>query len=279
MLKDDVVTPIQAARAVLAALERGPALAVVTAIDGPAAGRRLLLDEAGTRRGSLGAPALDDAALAHARRALETGGTATVTVRLPTGVVRLFAEAHRPPDELLVVGAGHIAVPLAEMGVRLGFRVTVLDDREAFATPDRFPDAARVLRTDFTDPFREVEIGARTQIVLVTRAHKYDFDCLRRLVALDVTPAYVGMIGSRRRVRAAFQALLDAGVPRDRLSAVRAPVGLDLGAETPEEIAVSVAAELILLRRRGAQAREAAVLSGTERVLERLRPEPAVDHG
>lgn len=279
MLKDDVVTPIQAARAVLAALERGPALAVVTAIDGPAAGRRLLLDEAGTRRGSLGDPALDDAALAHARRALETGGTATVTVRLPTGVVRLFAEAHRPPDELLVVGAGHIAVPLAEMGVRLGFRVTVLDDREEFATPDRFPDAARVLRTDFTDPFREVEIGAWTHIVLVTRAHKYDFDCLRRLVALDVTPAYVGMIGSRRRVRAAFQALLDAGVPRDRLSAVRAPVGLDLGAETPEEIAVSVAAELILLRRRGAQAREAAVLSGTERVLERLRPEPAVDHG
>lgn len=279
MLNDDAVSPLKAARAVLAALERGPALAVVTALEGPAAGRRLLLDATGRRRGSLGDPALDDAAIAHARRALGTGAAATVTVHLPVGEVRLFAEAYRPPDDLLVVGAGHVAVPLAELGVRLGFRVTVLDDREEFATPERFPDAARVLRTDFADPFREVEIGPNTHVVLVTRAHKYDFDCLRRLVALDVPPAYVGMIGSRRRVRAAFQALLDAGVPRERLASVRAPVGLDIGAETPEEIAVSVAAELILLRRRGADACEAAVLSGAERVLDRLLPEPATDHG
>jgi xanthine dehydrogenase accessory factor len=126
---------------------------------------------------------------------------------------------------------------------------------------------------NFADPFRGLAIGPRTYIVLVTRAHRYDFDCLKQLIELEAEPRYIGMIGSRRRVRAAFHALLEAGIPRERLARVRAPLGLDIGAETPEEIAVSIAAELIAVRRGGSAL--VASLSARENVLERLLPETA----
>lgn len=272
------VTAFDAAAAALAAHEGGPAVAVVTVLDGAGAGRRLLVRATGEHRGALGAPELDRAGLDLARRTLAAGdggarGQPRVeTVELAEGAVRLYVEVHEPPDELLIVGAGHISVPLARLGVLLGFRVRVLDDREDFATPDRFPGAAEVRRMDFADPFRDVPIGPRTHVLLVTRAHRYDFDCLRRLLASELAPRYIGVIGSRRRIRAAFQALLDAGVPRERLAGVRAPVGLDIGAETPDEIAVSIAAELILVRRANGRERVPIPLWARERVVERLLP-------
>lgn len=281
----DVVTAADAARAALAAYEGGPAVAVALRLDDGGAARRLLVLETGEVRGSLGAAELDARAVEHARAAISGGrtGAEVVTVDEGTAVAvdagpasasgpRIYIEVHRAPEELVVVGAGHIAVPLARLGVLLGYRVTVLDDREDFATPARFPEEATVRRMDFADPFRDVPIGPRSHVLLVTRAHRYDFDCLQRLLTRDPLPRYIGMIGSRRRVRAAFQALLDVGVPRSRLAMVSAPVGLDIGAETPEEIAVSIAAELVALRR-GAGAGGESSLSAKERVLDRLLPE------
>lgn len=266
---------VEAARAALAAAEGGDAVAtaLLVAVEPPDAlplGARLLLTEAGEHRGTLGALSLDAAAIRLAREALAGAGAAAHELSLDGVRATVYVEAQRPPDELFVVGAGHIAVPLARLGAMLGFRVTVLDDREEFATEARFPSAARVLRTDFANPFRGVRLGARSYVVLVTRAHSYDFDCLSRLIAAEPQPRYVGMIGSRRRVRAAFGALLDAGVPRERLARVSAPVGLDIGAETPEEIAVSIAAELVQVRRGGGAA---GTMGARERVLERLLPE------
>lgn len=255
----DVVTAADAARAALTAYEGGPAVAVVLQLDGPDAGRRLLVLETGEARGSLGSPTLDAQAASLARQALgvraATGGAEVVEV---AEGARLYVEVHVAPEELVIVGAGHIAVPLARLGVMLGYRVTVLDDREEFAMPARFPEEATVLRMDFGDPFRGVAIGPRTHVLLVTRAHKYDFDCLKHLLTRDPLPRYIGMIGSRRRVRATFQALLEAGIPRERVARVSAPVGLDIGAETPEEIAVSIAAELVAVRRMGVGAAGAA---------------------
>lgn len=334
------LSAVAAARAVSATAAGGDAVAVVTIVAGPGAGRRLLVRESGGEpdggrgvvTGSLGSVALDSAARALGLRALVTGGTLLETIpegdssrsapaqssgalgvtaepRSPSAFLRaspnaqgqgagapvavtLYAEAHHPPEELVIVGAGHISVPLAELGVRLGYRVVILDDREEFATTERFPAAATVLRTDFADPFRAVRIRERSHVVLVTRAHKYDYDCLLRLLAADVAPRYIGMIGSRRRVRATFLALLEAGVPRERIGLVRAPVGLEIGAETPEEIAVSVAAELIMLRRGVLDAaedttaggdkprtiNEPRAISDRERVLERLLPDRASTH-
>lgn len=271
------LTAAAAAELLVAAAASGTAVAEVLAVDGPAAGLRVLVDRGGIRHGTFGDGLLDDAALDMAAESLETGDPCMRSVQTAHGERTLFAVAHRPAERLVVVGAGHIAVPLAELGVRLGFAVTVLDDREEFATSDRFPGEARVVRCDFeADPFAGVRIDARTYVALVTRGHRWDFDCLQRLLAADARPRYIGMIGSRRRVRAALSALLAAGVERARLASVRAPIGLEIGAETPEEIAIAIAAEMIAVRR-GASIE---TLTARERVLERLLPrESEQTHG
>ncbi len=292
MSGDARMGPVEAAGAVLDALAAGEAVTVATLVSAtaPGAGRpgdRLVVRERGADpapagdgvevTGTLGSAALDAAATDVARAALAGGEPATHELVVGGETVRVFVEAHLPSDELLVVGAGHIGVPLARLGALLGFRVTVLDDREEFADQARFPEAARVVRAELeppADPFESVRLGARSYVVLVTRAHRYDYDCLSRLLAPGRPPLrYLGMIGSRRRVRAAFEALLAEGFPRERLARVHAPIGLDIGAETPEEIAVSIAAELVRVRR-GHQG-STAPRSEQERVLERLIREDA----
>ena len=271
------ITAAAAARAAVTARTGGRAVAVVMATEGPAAGRRMLVFGLEEATGSLGAgDALDDAARSLGAEVLARGGAVSRMVAAAGEEVLLYAESHRRTTRLFVVGAGHIAVPLAELGVLLGLEVVVLDDREEFATTDRFPAAASVRRVDFEDPFRDAAPGAEDVVVLVTRAHKYDFDCLSRLVREPPLPRYIGMVGSRRRVRAAFTALLEAGVPRDRLAAVHAPIGLAIGAETPAEIAVAIAAEIVALLR-GVE--PAGSLRGTEDVLGRLMPEEGATDG
>jgi xanthine dehydrogenase accessory factor len=254
----------EAARAALDARAGGRAAAVVSRCDEGGDGRRLLVYAPDDCRGTLGDPVLDAAGRALGAELLGRDGDAAGTVE--AGDATLYGEAHRRPATLFVVGAGHIALPLARIGALVGFRVVVLDDREDFATGERFPEAAEVVRLDFEEPFGDVTVTAADFVVLVTRAHRYDFDCLVRLVEAPEQPRYIGMVGSRRRVRAAFRALLEAGVPRDRLEGVHAPIGLDIGAETPEEIAVSIVAELVTIRRGGT----GGSLRDRERVIDRL---------
>lgn len=236
----------------------------------PFQGRRMLVvvdpDGGEHRHGSLGSAELDDEGCARARQAVDDP-------RHQDGIVTLegadvYMEMRRPVQDLVIVGAGHIARPMARTGADLGYRVWVLDDRPDFATRERFPDAYRVLQADFSHPFRDIPIHAGTHILLVTRGHKYDYDCLVQVLRRDPAPAYIGMIGSRRRVRATFTQLLDDGIPRERLREIHAPVGLDIGAETPEEIAVAVAAELVKVRRGGS----GASLRDLESVAERFFP-------
>ena len=268
--------PLAAAEAVRlarVALEGGEPMASVTVIEWrPSAGSAVLA--AGTHlavwadrsRGTLGDARLDARAVELARRAL-AGPDRVASHELETdaGVCVIYVEPLRPPPGLVIVGAGHIARPLCTAGALLGFRVTVLDDRPGFATRERFPEAAEVRRADFADPFRGVPIGPQTYLVLVTRGHKYDFEALRDVLRRPELPAYVGMVGSRRRTRAALEQLAREGIDAERIAAVRAPVGLDVRAETPEEIAVAIAAELVLLRRGGT----GRPLRETERVFER----------
>jgi|GEM_PF-194113 len=230
------------------------------------------VDEAEPRvYGALADPALDSTArqvLSEALRAGEGGGLRPLPAG--EGSVEVYLEIRDPVQELVVVGAGHIALPLVRIGAMLGLRVIVLDDRPEFARAERFPDATRVMRADFDDPFADVPIHPGSHVILVTRGHKYDYQCLVHLLRGSARPGYVGMIGSRRRVRATFVQLLDEGISRDRLAWIHAPVGLDLHAETPEEIAVAVAAELVKIRRGGS----GASLRDVERVAERFFEDP-----
>jgi xanthine dehydrogenase accessory factor len=265
----------EGAELLLATAESGgtaAAVVVVRAGDAGLLGGRLVIahdpDGGETVRGSLGTAPLDAAAADLLREAIGTLRTRDGLRELTAGdmTVELYLEVRRPVQELIVVGAGHIAQPMAHIGALLGFRVTVLDDRPDFATRERFPDADRLVQANFSDPFADVRLHERTHILLVTRGHKYDYDCLVRALRTDPRPAYIGMIGSRRRVRATYEKLVEEGFGRDLIDRIHAPVGLDVGAETPEEIAIAVAAELVMLRRGGT----GVPLKDVERIAERF---------
>ncbi len=222
--------------------------------------------------GSFLDPTADAAARNLAREALAGPGAVSASRTLPLregGEMDVFLELHHPQPEMVIVGAGHVAQPLCTLGSLLGLRIRVLDDRPLFATAERFPEAEEVRKVDFSDAFAGLALHPWSHVVLVTRGHRYDFECLRQVLLRDTLPGYIGMIGSRRRVRATFQALLEEGVPREALRRIHAPIGLDIRGETPAEIAVAVAAEVVH-HWRGGTARP---LSETEAVLDRLLPD------
>jgi xanthine dehydrogenase accessory factor len=253
--------------AVLEASRGGPPVAVATVMRAPEAsiaraGAKLLVKSDGTRTGSIGGGPLEDAALAGCREALtmrpreyvqsvhyQADGTQVARQEAGEGTVELMIEVIESPATLLIVGGGHVGRSIATIAAEAGFSVAVLDDREAFANAERFPMADRVICGDFIEELRRFPIDASTYIVCVTRGHKQDELSLREVAASPA--AYVGMIGSVRRVSTVLTHLAREGVPRDALDRVHTPIGLDIGAETPEEIAVSIVAELVLVRRGG----------------------------
>ena len=174
----------------------------------------------------------------------------TVEVEWQGAALKVFIDPIYPEARLIIMGGGHIALPLVSIGKMLNYEVIVLDDRIDFANSARFPQAAQVICRDFETGIREVSFDANTYVVIVTRGHRHDKTCLS-LVLTQGIPAYVGMIGSRRKVEALFQELRQTGFSEEELNRVYAPIGLDLGAQSPEEIAVSIMAEIIMVSRYG----------------------------
>jgi xanthine dehydrogenase accessory factor len=168
-------------------------------------------------------------------------------VQTSAGEVELFYEYVSGGSTLVIVGAGHIAQPLSRLAKLLGFRIVVLDDRPEFASSERFPDADRVIAEPLASALDRLDLSEETMVVLVTRGHRFDEFCLRRL--LDSPALYLGMLGSKRRVRAVFSSLLADGYTEKQLERVWAPIGIDIGARSPVEIAVSIVAELVAVKR------------------------------
>jgi xanthine dehydrogenase accessory factor len=160
---------------------------------------------------------------------------------------RCLVEPFYPESRLIVLGGGHIALPLVEFAHKTGFSVTVVDDRYAFANRERFPLAREVICGDFEGSIEKLRITGSDFVVIITRGHRHDVDCLRRLAQKPT--AYLGMIGSKRRVQIVKEQMLKEGVKEDVLERLKAPIGLDIGAETPEEIAVSILSEVIREKR------------------------------
>lgn len=164
--------------------------------------------------------------------------------------VRIAIELIRPQPCLVICGAGHIARALAQLGIVLGFRSIVIDDRAEFANRDYFPHSSIELKAEaFEKAINSINISANMSIVIVTRGHKYDEDCLRLLLGSKAN--YIGMIGSRRRVSVVKEKLLQEGFSLEQLLKMYAPIGLDIAAKTPEEIALTILAEVVLVRNRG----------------------------
>lgn len=173
----------------------------------------------------------------------ETGNPQFVFSEEETTLVEPFFSKPR----LIILGGGHIAKPLAEFGAKVGFSVIVVDDRPSFANPARFPEADEVICESFEKCFSRLNIRKSDFVVIVTRGHRHDGICLRN--TLDCNPAYMGMIGSKRRVKAMKEELLNEGYPKELIDSVNSPIGLDIGAVTPDEIAISIIAQVISFRR------------------------------
>ena len=163
------------------------------------------------------------------------------------GQMDVHIDPLEPTPHLYIVGAGHVGWHLGGMAAGAGFRVHVVDDREKFANRERFPDALEVIAAPIPEWLHEAALLPSAFVVVVTRGHTHDLDAMRALVARDLR--YLGLIGSRAKVRRIYDMLLAEGLPAECLARVHAPIGLDIGAVTPSEIAVSILAELIAVRR------------------------------
>lgn len=162
---------------------------------------------------------------------------------------RIFWDRMVKENKAIVFGGGHISQPLVQILGMLHFNVTVIDDRIEFANQARFPSAGKVICQNFTHVFDQIKIDQDTAVIIVTRGHRYDLDCLRATIGYDAK--YWGMIGSKRRVKEILNLLREEGAPEEKLRRLRSPIGLAIKAETPEEIAVSIAAEVICVFRGG----------------------------
>jgi xanthine dehydrogenase accessory factor len=220
---------------------------------------KMLVRDDGSIVGTIGGGCVEAEVWQAAREVMESERSRTLTFDLnqdpkyDTGLVcggtlEIFVEPILPPADLYIFGAGHVAASLYQVARIAGFDITVVDDREAYANHERFPEARQVIAEDFDKAAAQLTPGESSYIVIVTRGHRDDMRMLRWAVQ---TPArYVGMIGSKRKTIAIFKELQAEGVPAHLFDRVHAPVGLDIGAITPEEIAVSITAELIAKRRK-----------------------------
>ena len=246
----------------LDAVTRNETVALATIVKnqgaaGPAVGAKLVVWADGRTIGSFGDPVLEEEVSRDALAALAAGASVSLIypkVGLRTrraeeqALFEIFIEVV-PAPRLVVVGGGHIGYFVARLGKMAGFQITVVDDREDFANAERFPEADTILNTDYIEALHSFDIDENTYFVLVTRGHKQDELSLREVI--DSEAGYIGMIGSRRRVGAVLKHLHQEGVSLEKLQRIRTPIGLDIGAETPEEIAVCIVAELIMTRRGG----------------------------
>lgn len=213
-------------------------------------GQKAIVFQDGAIEGSLGSTQLDSNLAGPVQKAFKENKSQVAEMEAG---VKVFLNIISPGAELILCGAGHIAIPLARFARQLGFRVTVIDDRSDFASPSRFPNC-NVIAEDFTIALRDYNFSPATYAVVITRGHEHDADCLIEI--LRKKTAYVGLIGSRRRVRFVLEMLAEKGFSQTKLKDVFTPIGLPIGAESPEEIALSIVSELVCVRRKGpAQAR------------------------
>jgi xanthine dehydrogenase accessory factor len=245
------------------ALDRGEDAALVTIVSAQGStpqrvGAKMLVFADGRTVGTIGGGCYENDAFWKAKEALQsrkpllikydlTDDFAQETGLICGGNMQVYIEPLESTPHLHVIGAGHVGYHLAKLAHTIGFKIHVLDDREKFASRDRFPEATDVTVDSIPDWLHKAVIPSNAYVVIVTRGHTHDLDALRALAARDLR--YLGLIGSKAKVKRIYDALLAEGMPPECLQRVHAPVGLDIGAVSPEEIAVAILAELIAVRR------------------------------
>ena len=250
----------QLTRALARVLEEGAVAVLATVVEASrAVGAKVLFEDEGRRAGTSGDAALD-AALEEQARAFAASHAEARTVRVEEFApsleewrgARVMFERVEPEPRVVVCGAGHVGASLARLAHAVGYRVTLIDDRAEFVARERFrgEDIELVAASGWAQTLMEVVgTGRGVYVAVVTRGHNEDEECMRAVLA--ARPEYVGMIGSRRRTNIVLARLRESGVGEELLKEVRAPVGLSIGAVTPEEVALSILAEIVAHRRGG----------------------------
>ena len=250
-LIDPVYEPSQYesyARQIDAAYDGGPPVAMASLIRAAGGsslhtGAKVFIHEGGFTEGTLGDPRMDRAAAQKAQELMVHGRCEFVTTE---DGAEYFIEAYTTPPRLVICGGGHVSKAIAPLAKTLGFHVFITDDREEFANEERFPEADRVVALKPEDALPKLPINANTFIVVATRGHRYDNVALE---AAARTPAkYVGLMGSKRKTILIYEDLVRMGLPVERIREIRSPIGLDIHARTPQEIAVSIMAEALMFR-------------------------------
>jgi Xanthine and CO dehydrogenases maturation factor, XdhC/CoxF family len=243
----------------LACLENYYNPILVTVIEAPEEkllGKKLFVKNTGDTLGDLGLEELNRVALESAKTGRRRCQPLLISLdselkpcetSVTKATFRVLIEPPTTVVKLLILGGGHIALPLAAMAKILGYEITVVDDRPFFANSARFSTADTIICNDFEKALDGIDINPQTFVVIITRGHRYDKVCLRKVIGQPAS--YIGMIGSRKRVKALIAELEEEGVPSELLQKLYSPIGLKIGAETPEEIAVSILSELIKVQK------------------------------
>lgn len=257
----DFYDPPSVYRVVDEALKRGEAVALVSVIKTKGstpqkAGAKMVVSRDGRLRGTVGGGCVEAEILWKARQSIEKRKCEILSYDYNAdedenglicgGSVTVFIEPVLPPPRVYIVGAGHIAMPLSRIAKIAGFEVVVLDDRIKYANRERFPEAEVVEAGPIAELAGKFSYGDNAYVVIVTRGHASDEEALRTFIKYDT--AYLGLIGSVTKTEKIFARLEKDGVSRERLDEVRSPIGLDVGGETPGEIAVSIVAEMLMVR-------------------------------
>ncbi len=247
------------------------ALATIVGTEGSTpreTGAKMLVREDGTIRGTIGGGCLEGQVIRDAIIAIReetprtvhydlTGGKAEgATGMICGGVLDIYIEPIIPTPTVFIFGGGHISLFVSQIGAMVGFQVAVIDDRAEFASRERFPEAELVIAEKFDQAFPRLQVNRSSYLVIVTRGHAGDQEVLEW--ALTTEARYVGMIGSRKKIRTLYRNLEEKGIAPERLERVFAPIGLDIGALTPEEIAVAIVGQLIQVRRASLTPRQGA---------------------
>ena len=221
------------------------------------AGAKMLIGKDGTFTGTVGGGGVELQVLQKAAEIMNSGepqivhldlsGKGDQATMICGGQMDVFLEPILPPDTLYLFGAGHISQSTTAMGKMLGFRTVVVDPRAEYNNADRFPDADLLIVKEYADAFPELNINENSYIIIYTPGHILDEQCLQ--FASGTKAKYIGMIGSKKKVKEVKERLLQKGVPAAQLDRAHAPIGLEIGSETPQEIAISILAEIIKVKR------------------------------
>jgi xanthine dehydrogenase accessory factor len=217
-------------------------------------GAKMIVFADGASYGTIGGGRNEKAAIAECLKAIENLKPATVVYNyfgregesVCGGQMKVFIEPFAVSDHLIICGAGHIALPLSAMAKILGFKVTIIDNRKEFANPERFPHADTIILGDHAGKLAKIAIKTNTYVAIVTQGNEFDFKCLK--VVVKSPAAYIGVISSKPKRVKFFGRLKSFGIEEKYLKRVHIPMGLDIGSQTPQEIAVSIMAEIVAVK-------------------------------